>query len=276
MTIVAERVTASASCQGANTDSLIYDLHAFENRERWGTVVPWYDMAQTMTEASLELEHAAILLDPEPLALEMGIQRLPSGQLHVAARTDMPRCNGRMFEWWFRFAPDTQQYAWWHPIDHVSSRWLGTSPGTHVGSTHVVEEKLGGDDVYALQIHFIDEAETFGEAAAQARQRGDVSGLVCATIGFGDDPARDGRGRPVGARLAHIARDTEDGMVLRSRFWLGAGLVLSPEKTAEANPESLGLGLMRHANTEFKYLARFLPSLYYAENRALEDIPMPW
>jgi hypothetical protein len=200
---------------------MIYNLHA-ENRERRGIVAPWYDMAQTMSEASLELENAAMLLDPGPLALEMGIQRLPSGQLHVAARTDMPHCKGRMLEWWFRFAPDTQQYAWWHPTDHVSSRWLETSPSTHVGSTHVVEEKLGGDDVYALQIRFIDEAETFGAAAAQARQRGDISGLVCATIGFGHDPARDDRGRPVGARLAHIARDTDDGMVLRSAIWSAA------------------------------------------------------
>ena len=276
MTLVAEPASASASAQDANTGSLIYDLHAAEARERRASVVPWYDMPHTMTDASLELENAAILLNPEPLALEMRIQRLPSGQLHVAARTDMPHCKGRMFEWWFRFAPDTQQYAWWHPIDHLSSRWLETSTTTHVGSTHVVEEKLGGDDVHALQIHFIDEAETFGEAAAQARQRGNVSALVCATIGFGDDPARDDRGRPAGARLAHIARDSEDGLVLRSRFWLGAGLGLPPKETAEAAPEGLGLGLMRHANTEFKYLARFLPSLYNAENRDSETPTLPW
>jgi hypothetical protein len=44
---------------------------------------------------------------------------------------------------------------------------------------------------------------------------------------------------------------------------------------AFSHPEGLGLGVMRHANTEFEYVARFLPSLYYAENRALEDVPMP-
>ena len=275
MTVVAAPVSVGTAVQEVDIGSLVRDIYRTESRER-GASVWWYDMPQTMTEVWLELENAAMLLDPEPIALEMGIQRLPSGQLHVAARTDMPRCKGHMFEWWFRFAPDRQQYAWWHPIDHLSSRWLETTPSTHVGSTHVVEEKLGGDDVYALQIRFIDEAETFGEAAAHARKRGDVSGLVCATIGFGDDPARDDRGRPAGARLAHIARDTEDGLVLRSRFWLGAGLGLPPKETAEAAPEGLGLGLMRHANTEFKYLARFLPSLYYAENRELEDLAAPW
>ena len=225
----------------------------------------------------VELDEAAVLLDPGPLPLEMGIQRLPSGQLHVAARTEMPGCKGRMFEWWFRFAPDTQQYAWWHPIDHVSSAWRETNPRTHIGSTHVVEEKLGGEEVHFLHINFHDPAELFGEdAVARARQSGDVSGLVCAYIGFGEEPQRDSQGHPLGSRLAHIARDTPDGMVLRSRFWLGAGLGLPADELREAVPDELGLGLMQHASTEFKYLARFLPSLYMAEQREEEAPALPW
>jgi DAPG hydrolase PhiG domain len=223
------------------------------------------------------LDHAAVLLDPGPLALEMGVQRLDSGVLHVAARTDMPRCKGRMFEWWFRFAPDTRQYAWWHPIDHVSSAWVETSPRTHVGSTHLVEERLGGEEVYALQIHFIDAAEIFGaEAVEAARAAGDVSAIVAAQIGIGEEPVRDERGRPNMGRMAHIARDTAEGMVLRSRFWLGAGLDAPPEQLRATIPDEIGLGLMRHAHTEFKYLARFLPSLYIAEQREEEPVDLPW
>ena len=41
------------------------------------------------------------------------------------------------------------------------------------------------------------------------------------------------------------------------------------------DPEGLGLGVMRHANTEFEYIARLLRSLYHAENRAVESVPMP-
>jgi hypothetical protein len=218
----------------------------------------------------VELEQAKVLLDPKPLPLEMGIQRLESGQLHVAARTDMHRCTGEMLEWWFRFAPDTQQYAWWHPLDHVSSHWRETNPRTHVGSTHLVEEKLGGDEVVELQIRFEDAAVTFGEEPVRtARERDDVSALVCAHVGFGEDPPRDETGRPLGGRLAHIGRDTEWGMVLRSRFWLGVGL---PEPV----PDQVGLGLMQHAYTEFHYLSRFLPSLFIAENRDTVPPPFPW
>ena len=76
--------------------------------------------------------------------------------------------------------------------------------------------------------------------------------------------------------MAHICRDTPDGMVLRSRFWLGGGSGLPPEALREAISEDVGLGLMRHAHTEFKYLARFLPSLYIADRREDEPVELPW
>lgn len=226
----------------------------------------------------MELSNAAALLDPGPLALETGVQRLASGQLHVAARTDMLGCKGRMFEWWFRFAPDTQQYSWWHPLDHVSSAWRETSPLTHVGSTHIVQERLAGsEEVYALHIHFVDAAEIFGAVEVElAHERGDVSAIVAAQIGVGEQPVRDERGRPNMGRMAHIARDTSEGLVLRSRFWLGAGLDVPPEALIATIPDLMGLQLMQHAHTEFKYLARFLPSLYYAENRDTEQVALPW
>ena len=223
-----------------------------------------------------ELDAAARLLDPGPLTLEMGVQRQESGVLHVAARTDMPHCKGRMFEWWFRFAPDTRQYAWWHPLDHVASEWFETSPTTHVGSTHVVQERLGSsEEVYALQIHFIDPSELFGtQAYEDAKADGRVAAIVAAQIGIGPEPLRDERGRPNMGRMAHIARDTPDGLVLRSRFWLGAGTGLEPAALAAAIPDAIGLQLMQHAHTEFKFLARFLPSLYLGDNP--NEVTVPW
>ncbi len=226
--------------------------------------------------AAPEFSEASSQLDPAPVSIEMGVVRLESGQLYVAARTDMAACKGRMFEWWFRFAPDTRQYLWWHPTDHVSSAWRETSPSTHVGSTHLVEERLAGSEVYALQIHFIDPREMFGTAYDDAVAAGEVSAAVCAQIGIGDDPVRDKQGRPNMGRMSHIARDTEDGMVLRSRFWLGYGTGLPAQELGQVIPDLLGLQLMRHAHTEFKHLARFLPSLYRAENQEAEPTSDLW
>jgi hypothetical protein len=214
------------------------------------------------------------MLDPRPLSLEMGVVRLDSGVLHVAARTDMPGCKGRMFEWWFRFACDTRQYAWWHPLDHRSSSWAETSPHTHIGSTHIVNERLGPDAPFEdLLIHFVDPTELFGAAYTRAMEDGDVSAVVAARLGFGEQPLTDERGRPNMGRMSHICRDTPDGMVLRSRFWLGEGTGLPAEQLRELVGDEVGLGLLHHAHTEFKYLARFLPALYEAETG---ETVAPW
>jgi hypothetical protein len=217
----------------------------------------------------VELTEAGALLDPGPLALETGVKRLDSGQLLVAVRTDMYGCQGRMFEWWFRFAPDTRQYLWWHPLDHVSSNWRDRQPKTHIGSTHVIREKLGAGEPLDLLAKFTDPAELFGaDEVAQAYESRRVSGIVYARSGIAA-AGLDDDGRPVGVRLLHVARDTDWGMALRTRFWMG---VDAPEQV----PEQVGLGLMQHAYTEFHYLSKFLPSLYIAENRESEVPPFPW
>ncbi len=225
----------------------------------------------------MDFVHADRVLDPAPMPLEMGVERLDSGVLHVAARTDMPNCKGSMFEWWFRFAPDDEQYAWWHPADHVSSKWWETSPHTHIGSTHEVEERIGGDAILKLFIAFHDPTDTFtAETWESAVRAGDVSTAICARIGIGEEPPRDDAGRPRGGRMTHVARDTPYGMVLRSHFWLGEGLGAPADDLRALLPEEMGLGLMKHAHSEFFYLARFLPSLYIAGQRETEPVPLPW
>jgi len=226
----------------------------------------------------MEFGQSLPLLDPAPLHLEMGIERLESGVMHVAARTDMHGCSGRMFDWWFRWFHTTQHYTWWHPVDHVASAWTGWTPGNYVGATNVVDERLSGENVHHIHVHFVDPSEVF-PAAELARRfaDGSVSAVVCATTGT-DEPLRDERGRPLGGRMMHVARDTPFGCVLRSHFWLGQGLPpeFTPEMKAAFLTDEMGLGLLRHAYNEFTYLSRFLPSLYVAENRDREKPPLPW
>jgi hypothetical protein len=216
------------------------------------------------------------LLDPEPLPLEMGYERLPDGTLHVAARTDMPGCTGEMFQWWFRWFNTTQHYIWWHPGDHVYASWddrwkAGVS---YIGSTCTVDEKLAGDEVHRLLIHFVDPDELFGEGSYGSS---DVSAAVTALVGIGADaPVVDGR--PKGGRLAHVARDTPTGCTLRSHFFLGTDLAgqLPPAEITAMIPDDLGRGLLKHAYSEFTFLSRILPALYVAENRDHKAVPLPW
>lgn len=223
----------------------------------------------------MELEEVDRLLNPDPMALEMGIERLPSGTLHVAARTDMHGCAGRMLQWWFGWLETTQHYVWWHPGDHVSSAWENWSPGRYIGAVHVVDERLGGEEVLSLNIQFREPAELLSRAGLDAAfESGAVTGLVCGRVGVGKQAPRDDHGRMLGGRLFHVARDTSFGCVLRSHFFLGVDL--PAEERRAAVPDEMGLGLLKHAYSEFFVLSRFLPSLFHAESREREPAPLPW
>ena len=220
----------------------------------------------------MRFDQADRLLNPAPMPLETGYERLADGVLHVAVRTELPGCTGEMFEWWFRSAPDTSRYVWWHPSDHVSSRWTGLRRDTHVGSVHHVEERFDGGPVQALSIQFRDNLEIFDAALlAQAQVSGAVSAAVCGRVGEGHAPPMDADGAVLGSRLLHIGRDTPAGLVLRSRFWLGQdlpGAGHAPETLAALAPESAAQALIIHCLTEFTHLSRFLPSLHEAESGA--------
>lgn len=228
----------------------------------------------------MTFEHLDRLLDATPLPLEMGYERLPSGVLHVACRTDLQRCSGEMFEWWFASRPDTQRYRWWHPLDHISSTWLEGRDGTHIGAIHQVEERFGDSPPRQLLIQLCEPAEFFSAPAlSAARQAGAVSGLVCGRGGESWQAPRDAGGQVLGSRLFHLCRDTSWGTVLRSHFFLGWDLPMAGATAARITqmiPDAAGPALLQHCYSEFTFLSRFLPSLFIAENRDTHAVALPW
>jgi hypothetical protein len=228
----------------------------------------------------MKLTEASSLLRADPMPLETGYERFEDGVLHVACRTDLHNCTGEMFEWWFRFRPDTQKYIWWHPVDHVFSDWAECREGTHVGSIHVVEEFFTGLPAEKLSIQFRDAREFFQAAEySNAREQKRVSAAVCARIGLSHAPARDAEGRVLGGRLLHVGRDTAWGFALRSHFYLGQDLPALGKSAAEIESifsDEFGRALLQHCYNEFTFLSRFLPSLFIAENRGTHKIAVPW
>ena len=229
----------------------------------------------------MKLSDCEALLDAAALPLETGYERFGDGVLRVACRTDLHGCTGEMFEWWFRSRPETQQYIWWHPVDHVSSHWAEGSQATHVGSVHLVEEFFTGLPSQKLSIQFRDSKEFFpAPAYDKARKDGRVTAAICARISAGHDPKRDEQGRVLGGRLLHIGRDTPWGCALRSNFYLGQDLPalgVPPAEIERIFPDEFGRALLQHCYNEFTYLSRFLPSLFIAENRDTHPIrQLPW
>lgn len=74
------------------------------------------------------------MLASAPLRIESGIERLPSGVVRVAVRTDLPNCKGRMLDWWFKEFDTNQHLLMWHPVDHVEHR-AGTRSGARGRAT---------------------------------------------------------------------------------------------------------------------------------------------
>lgn len=228
----------------------------------------------------MRLDEADRLLDPTPMPLELGYERLDDGVLHVAARTDMHGVTGEQFEWWFRSRPATREYIWWHPVDHVFSDWEGGTSDTHVGSEHIVTEKFTGLPAQDLKIQFRDNSEFFTPAKyAAAREAGSITASVCGRVSNSWDGPRGAGGELIGGRLLHTGRDTSWGLALRSQFFLGQdlpGLGLSPAQVEEEVPTEFGIALLQHCYNEFTYLSRFLPSLFAGENRDKVLPPLPW
>ncbi|ATH14869.1 hydrolase [Delftia acidovorans] len=216
------------------------------------------------------------LLHITPLRLETGIQRLPSGCLAVACRTDLHGCSGRMLDWWFKFFETTQHIKWWHPHDHIAHRGWDAQwkkGESYIGASIEAVESLADIPPVAARLKFHDPRELFDPAQLElafAEKR--ASAAVYARIGFGEHVQLDASGDPMDGQMVHLARDTPFGCVLRSRFLLGQSCT---DPAAEL-PDALGLGLLRHCYTEFTYLSRFLPSLYYGEHGNGEAAPLPW
>lgn len=55
----------------------------------------------------MNLEDANELLKPGYLPTETGYMRLENGQIYIAVLTRMPKCAGKIVDWWFGYAGDT-------------------------------------------------------------------------------------------------------------------------------------------------------------------------
>lgn len=244
-------------------------------------------MSSDTDQARGAITHINDLLDPRPMRLETGITRLDSGALVVAVRTEMPGCTGRMLDWWFKYFDTTEHLTWWHPLDHVAHNgWDAhrVKGQSYVGATIRAVERLGDIPPVSAVIKFHDPDEVFGAGAtAQAMAAGHASAAVYARIGFGDEVRLDDNGDPRDGQMVHVLRDTSHGAVLRSRFILGPNGDTHPNgddtrdgKAPHLVPDAIGLGLVHHCWSEFSYLAKALPSLYWGDPANRADVPTLW
>lgn len=216
---------------------------------------------------ALRIEDRNRLFDAGWMDVETGYCVLPDGTGYVANLTRMPGVTVEMFDWWFAWhGLGALRYTIWHPEAHwsaVSTNLVqGKSPKLTLrekywGTTHLIREDLGPGpaDLFAAFRHPREmgfDAEKIGTKA-------------CGTIVTSNSGVRTG---PMASAetMCHFVRETEDGIELRSRFWLGWHIIdgravrMLPE--GEVTPLMKAQLLLKHNMEEFENLARLLPRLY--------------
>lgn len=220
---------------------------------------------------ALGLDRLDRLLDPAPLTAENGWCVLPDGVGYVAVRTPMPGVGAEMVDWWFDWHPrDPARYRIWHPVAHRTNSLeppAHRAAKAHWGAVHHPVEDIGTGVVRA-RIEF--SAPTTIGFSTDALDRPAVATVVCGHVG-------DDRLRIRHSVMAHVFLRDAEGLILRSRFWLGAAIrprLPAPLASAAAAlldnrqvrrrslPARLPAALTRHCAEEYANLATLLPELH--------------
>jgi hypothetical protein len=203
---------------------------------------------------ALALRDVDRLLDPAPIAVENGWCLLPDGVGYVAVRTPMPDVTGAMVDWWFDWhAHESDRYRVWHPLAHFDNA-CEPSPvpraKAHWGTVHHPVEDVGTGTQYA-RIAFRSPTEMGMSTDALGDPA--VATIVCGEVG-------DDRLHARHSVMFHVFLREGDGVVLRSRFWLGVALPRPVRRLAIG--ARVARALARHCAEEYANLGALLPELY--------------
>ncbi len=229
----------------------------------------------------MRFEESVRLLDIAPLLLETGVERLPSGGLHIAVYSLLENITADMLAYWFGMGCNTDEYRLWHPGAHLHSEWAEFESyhkdGCVIGSTHLAKEYVAGIPTEAT-LKYLDPHEVYGEELDKAKERGDADVVLyaCCALGDWDKCIRDEEGRPVAGQYVGVGRDTPYGLVLRNHYWMGDTMPFPPEEVEKMFPMEVGLGVMNHDLNEFHILSKVIPSYYLRDNWEKLGAPEPF
>jgi phloretin hydrolase len=192
---------------------------------------------------ALLFEHKNDLLDPGYHTRETGYCFMPDNSCYVAVLTNMPGVTAEMLDWWFCWnALEALCYKSWYSGAHVAVHAKNTAqlqnPALSFRERYWKNPHYPVEDVgigmEMLSITFLP-PEDFGFNTSQFFEFRIVT-TVCA------------RGGSVAKKLlhtdmCHVVRATEDGVEMRSRFWIGRNLCFTP--LSERSP------VQRLINTRF-------------------------
>lgn len=202
------------------------------------------------------------ILQSETLQREIGYTPLPGGDWLVAMTCPMPDVTPEMLDWWFWWhAQKSERYRVWFPGEHFAvshakkdaAYFSADAVPPFRANTHFPVEKIG-KLALPLRIDFVTPS-AFGFSQKAMAKHG-VSRIVCGHVGATYGLVRH-------TEMAHILRQTPDGNVLISRFWIGKTLK-NPYLRKAILTAQTAQGMAEHCCLEYRRLAQILPLLYEA------------
>ena len=200
------------------------------------------------------------ILSNVSLQNEIGFKKMTDGTYLVSMVCPMPEITVDMIEWWF----------WWHP--QAKERYQVWFPGEHIGigyskkqkdyfnqkscpkfqnNTQYPLEKIGKMTL-PLRIDFVT-PEEFG-FSRQIMKENDIPEIVCGHVGAFNNLVKH-------TEMAHIFKQTENGLFMISRFWLGKTMKNPLLRKLIIN-EDMARGMAEHCCIEYRNLCEILPLLY--------------
>lgn len=194
------------------------------------------------------------------LQTEIGYVKMDDDSYLVSMLCPMPEITAEMIDWWF----------WWHP--QANERYQVWFPGEHYGigyskkhrayfnqklcpsfqnNTQYPSEKIGAAKL-PLRIDFVT-PEEFG-FSKQAMEENNVQRIVCGHVGAFNNLVKH-------TEMAHIFKQTENGLFMISRFWLGKTMKNRLLRKLIITKD-MAKGMAEHCCVEYRNLCEILPILY--------------
>ncbi|MGM9859050.1 MAG: DAPG hydrolase family protein [Bacilli bacterium] len=194
------------------------------------------------------------------LQQEVGITKFEDGSYLVSMVCPMPNITVDMISWWFWWhSQDKLRYQIWFPSIHLDIKYHKkdkafferTDYQNFVPNTHYPVEKIGGVKL-PLRIDFTT-PEEFGFDIKTMKEN-NIAKIICGHVGVFNNLIKH-------TEMAHIYKQTEDGLFLISRFWLGRTMKNKLLRKLIIK-DKMAKGMAEHCCIEYRNLVEILPSLY--------------
>ena len=201
-----------------------------------------------------------VILSDADLQIEVGYTKMDDGTYLVSMICPMPEITAEMIDWWFWWHPQAnERYQVWFPGEHFGIGYSKkhkeyfnqTSCPVFQNNIQYPLEKIGAA-ILPLRIDFVT-PEEFG-FSRQIMNENNIQRIVCGHVGAFDNLVKH-------TEMAHIFKQTENGLFMISRFWLGKTM----KKTLLRKliiTEDMAKGMAEHCCVEYRNLCEILPSLY--------------